>query len=83
MMSVNFDAMSNSSSVVNGPGIRRRGTMGSSMRDNESVRLGSRGNIKGADPMRESSMKFFKEAFENISMHAGGDSMSTLFLKEK
>ena len=53
------------------------------MRDNESMRAGSRGTIKGADPMRESSMKFFKEAFENISLNQGADSMSTLFLKEK
>lgn len=28
-------------------------------------------------------MKFFKEAFENVSIHHGSDSMSTIFMKEK
>lgn len=44
---------------------------------------GRGGSRKDADPMRESSMKFFKEAFENISLHHGSDSVNSLFLKEK
>ena len=33
--------------------------------------------------MRESSMKFFKEAFENISVNNGSENMTTLFMREK
>ena len=52
------------------------------MRDHESFK-GARGTKRDVDPARGGSMKFFKEAFENISIHNGSDSMSTLFLKEK
>ena len=84
MMSVNFDAMSDASHSMFGQSQKGfRTTFRSNARDNESYRGGSRGGRRDGDPMRESSMKFFKDAFENISLHHGSDSMSTLFMREK
>jgi hypothetical protein len=63
-----------------------RATYRQSLRDNESFRAASRAlKQKDAEPMRESgmSMRFFKEAFENVSINHGNDSMTTLFAKEK
>lgn len=84
MMSVNFDAMSDASQSMFGQSQKNfRSTFRSHARDNESHKVASRASKRDADPMRQSSMKFFKEAFENISLHHGSDSMSTLFMREK
>ena len=53
------------------------------MRDNESMKGSTKSGMIKADPMRESSMRFFKEAFENVSMAAGSESVNTMFLMER
>ena len=60
-----------------------RATFEQSLKENEQfTRVASRASRRDVDPLRESSMSFFKEAFSN-SQHPKAESMSNFYLKEK